>query len=99
MPLIASIVRMNQGEDRSVASGMTQATQSIPLPRSHPSRHSSWRHSSSALAVPNFRLFAAANVLGMTATWAQRVAQDWLVLQLTGSVAAVGLTVAMQFGP
>jgi MFS family permease len=27
------------------------------------------------------------------------VAQDWLVLQLTGSVAAVGVTVAMQFGP
>jgi MFS family permease len=82
-----------------VTPGMTQATQSIPLPHSHPSRRSSWRHSSSALAVPNFRLFAAANVLGMTATWAQRVAQDWLVLQLTGSVAAVGLTVAMQFGP
>jgi hypothetical protein len=35
----------------------------------------------------------------MTATWMQRVAQDWLVLQLTGSVAAVGVTVAMQFGP
>jgi MFS family permease len=49
--------------------------------------------------VPNFRLFAGANIVAMTATWMQRVAQDWLVLQLTGSVAAVGLTVAMQFGP
>jgi MFS family permease len=35
----------------------------------------------------------------MTATWMQRIAQDWLVLQLTHSVAAVGVTVAMQFGP
>jgi MFS family permease len=49
--------------------------------------------------VPNFRLFAGANIVAMTATWMQRVAQDWLVLQLTGSVAAVGVTVAMQFGP
>jgi MFS family permease len=44
-------------------------------------------------------MFAGANVLAMTATWMQRIAQDWLVLQLTGSVAAVGVTTAMQFGP
>jgi MFS family permease len=78
---------------------MTQATHSIPLPRSKPSGRSSWPRSFSALEVPNFRLFAAANIVAMTATWMQRVAQDWLVLQLTGSVAAVGVTVAMQFGP
>ncbi len=29
----------------------------------------------------------------------QRIAQDWLVLQLTGSVAAVGVAVALQFAP
>ena len=78
---------------------MTQATHSIPLPRSKSTGSSSWRKSFSALSVPNFRIFAGANVLAMTATWMQRVAQDWLVLQLTGSVAAVGVTVAMQFGP
>lgn len=59
----------------------------------------SWRDSFAALSVRNFRLFAGANILAMTATWMQRVAQDWLVLQLTGSVADVGVTVAMQFGP
>ncbi|HEY8319036.1 MAG TPA: MFS transporter [Amnibacterium sp.] len=58
-----------------------------------------WRDSFSSLSVRNFRLFAGANILAMTATWMQRVAQDWLVLQLTGSVADVGVTVAMQFGP
>src|SRR4051795_3229567 len=78
---------------------MTQATQSIPLPRPNTRGRSSWRQSFPALEVPNFRLFAGANVLAMTATWMQRVAMDWLVLQLTGSVAAVGVTVAMQFGP
>ena len=32
-------------------------------------------------------------------TWMQRIAQDWLVLQLTHSVAAVGVTTLMQFAP
>jgi MFS family permease len=49
--------------------------------------------------VPNFRLFTISNVLAMSGTWMQRIAQDWLVLQLSHSVAAVGITVAMQFTP
>jgi len=49
--------------------------------------------------VPNFRLFTATNLVAMTAGWMQRIAQDWLVLQLTGSVAQVGITVACQFAP
>ena len=51
------------------------------------------------LSVPNYRRFAGSNVLAMSATWMQRIAQDWLVLQLTHSVAAVGVTSAMQFAP
>ena len=51
------------------------------------------------LTVPNYRRFAGSNVLAMSATWMQRIAQDWLVLQLTHSVAAVGVTTAMQFVP
>jgi MFS family permease len=51
------------------------------------------------LAVPNYRRFAGSNILAMSATWMQRIAQDWLVLQLTHSVAAVGVTTAMQFVP
>ncbi|WP_375389679.1 MFS transporter [uncultured Amnibacterium sp.] len=51
------------------------------------------------LSVPNYRRFAGSNVLAMSATWMQRIAQDWLVLQLTHSVAAVGITTAMQFAP
>ncbi|KPC91549.1 MFS transporter, partial [Streptomyces sp. NRRL F-6602] len=34
-----------------------------------------------------------------TGTWMQRIAQDWLVLTLTGSSAAVGVTTALQFLP
>lgn len=51
------------------------------------------------LSIPNFRRFAGSNVLAMSATWMQRVAQDWLVLQITHSVVAVGITTAMQFAP
>jgi MFS family permease len=58
-----------------------------------------WRQTLDSLSVPNFRLFTASNAVAMTGTWMQRIAQDWLVLQLTGSVAAVGVTVTMQFAP
>jgi MFS family permease len=34
-----------------------------------------------------------------TGVWMQRLAQDWLVFQLTGSPAAVGVAVALQFLP
>ncbi|MCA4135092.1 MFS transporter [Arthrobacter sp. M4] len=37
--------------------------------------------------------------VGSTGVWMQRLAQDWLILQLTGSPAAVGLAVALQFLP
>ncbi|TAM67649.1 MAG: MFS transporter [Microbacteriaceae bacterium] len=53
----------------------------------------------SSLKVPNFRLYAGSQVLSTTARGMQRVVQDWLVLELTGSVTAVGVTVAMQFAP
>ncbi|MEJ1229437.1 MAG: MFS transporter [Galbitalea sp.] len=52
-----------------------------------------------ALRVPNFRLFTASNIVAMSGTWMQRIAQDWLVLTLSHSVAAVGITVAAQFLP
>ncbi|WP_461006294.1 MFS transporter [Streptomyces capparidis] len=47
----------------------------------------------------NYRLFAAGQVVSNTGTWMQRIAQDWLVLTLTGSSAAVGITTALQFLP
>ena len=48
----------------------------------------------------NFRLFATGQVISNTGTWMQRVAQDWLVLELThGSGVAVGLATGLQFLP
>ena len=48
----------------------------------------------------NFRILYPANVMSNIGTWAQRVAQDWLVLELTNNDAAMlGLVTAMQFLP
>jgi MFS family permease len=52
-----------------------------------------------SLRVRNFRLFAAGLFVSGTGTWVQRIAQDWLVLDLTGSAVAVGVTTACQFLP
>jgi MFS family permease len=53
-----------------------------------------------SLRVRNFRRFASANLVSNTGTWMQRIGQDWLVLQLSGdSGVALGLIVALQFGP
>ncbi|MEN9923780.1 MAG: hypothetical protein RIS09_1294 [Actinomycetota bacterium] len=41
----------------------------------------------------------AANSLSNVGTWAQRVAQDWLVLELTGSAALLGIVTGLQFAP
>ena len=38
-----------------------------------------------ALEVRNYRLYFGGQVLSNAGTWMQRVAQDWLVLQLPGN--------------
>jgi MFS family permease len=52
-----------------------------------------------ALAVPNFRRYLAGQAVSLPGTWMQVVAQSWLVLQLTGSGALLGLVAAAQFLP
>jgi MFS family permease len=48
----------------------------------------------------NFRILYPANALSNIGTWAQRVAQDWLVLELTNNNGgALGLVTAVQFAP
>ena len=47
----------------------------------------------------NYRLFYSGNLLSNTGSWIQRVAQDWLALELTNSATALGIVTALQFGP
>jgi MFS family permease len=53
-----------------------------------------------SLRVRNYRLFASGQVVSLTGTWMQRVAQDWLVLDLShNSGTAIGITTGLQFAP
>jgi MFS family permease len=47
----------------------------------------------------NYRLYFVGQVVSMTGTWMQAVAQSWLVLQLSASSLDLGITVGLQFGP
>ncbi|CAB4946418.1 unannotated protein [freshwater metagenome] len=48
----------------------------------------------------NFRILYPASVVSNIGTWAQRVAQDWLVLELTNNSAAdLGIVTGLQFLP
>ncbi len=53
-----------------------------------------------SLRVRNYRLFAGGQVVSNTGAWMQRVAQDWLVLNLThNSGTALGVVTTLQFTP
>lgn len=51
------------------------------------------------LSVPNYRRFFLGQLVSLSGTWVQTVAELWLVLQLTGSAASVGVATALQFAP
>jgi MFS family permease len=52
-----------------------------------------------SLHEPNFRRYFVGHAVSIAGTWAQRVAQDWLILTLTGSGVALGFSTVLQFGP
>lgn len=53
-----------------------------------------------SLSNRNYRLFAGGQVVSLSGTWAQRVAQDWLVLLIAPNPGiALGITTSLQFLP
>ncbi|OQQ37388.1 MFS transporter [Prescottella equi] len=53
-----------------------------------------------ALRSRNYRYWTAGQIVSLVGTWMQRIAQDWLVLTLSGGDGfAVGVVMALQFGP
>lgn len=56
-----------------------------------------WRRG--ALAQNGYPLYLMAMVQGSTGFWVSKIAQDWLLLRLTGDVQAVGIASALQFAP
>lgn len=53
-----------------------------------------------SLGIYNYRLYASGQIISLVGVWMQRVAQDWLVLELTnGSPIALGFAASLQFLP
>lgn len=59
----------------------------------------SFRKTFSALKHRNFRLFFSGQLISFTGTWMTTTAQGWLVYQLTGSKALLGLVAAAASAP
>jgi MFS family permease len=53
----------------------------------------------SSLRIRNYRLYFTAQLISVSGTWMQTVAQAWLVLHLTGSGVDLGIVVGLQFLP
>jgi MFS family permease len=101
MVVIGVIIQLNGLAHRTV-DGVTPdqavedaATAPIPVMLVRPR----WRDTFISLRIHNYRLYVLSQLVSNTSAWAMRIAIDWLVFELTGSVALVGITVALQFGP
>jgi len=74
---------------------VTSVASTDDLPSAPPVRRTTF----SSLRTRNYRIFVMAQLVSNTGAWVQRIAQDWLVLSITGSTTAVGVTTALQFLP
>ncbi|MCU1417081.1 MAG: transporter [Schumannella sp.] len=74
---------------------MATVTAPIPVLDTRPRM----RDTFAALQAFNYRLYVVSQLFANTGGWMARIAVDWLVLELTGNVALVGLTVTLQFAP
>ena len=57
------------------------------------------RRSFDSLSVPNYRRYFWGQIISLSGNWMQTVAEIWLILSLTNSGIAVGMTTALQFLP
>src|SRR3954464_12298568 len=78
--------RAGGGDPRTDAGGRAAVTAAL-------------RHSFNSLEVPNYRRYFTGQLISLSGTWMQTVAAIWVILSLTGSGVAVGLTTALQFLP
>src|SRR3954454_23470862 len=52
-----------------------------------------------SLLTRNYRLFFVGHIISITGTWMQRIAQDWLILQLGGGPRELAIGLALQSVP
>jgi hypothetical protein len=59
----------------------------------------SWRRTFSAFRHRNYRLYFLGQLISLIGTWMTSTAQGWLVYQLTGSKALLGIVAAAGTAP
>jgi MFS family permease len=62
-------------------------------------RRAAVERSTRALRIRNFRIFFVGEVVSTVGSWMQMLAQAWLVLEITNSGGALGITLALQTLP
>jgi len=64
-----------------------------------PARAGFLRRTFHGLQTRNYRLFFTGQTVSAVGTWMQRVAQDWLILELGGGALELAIGLALQSGP
>ena len=64
-----------------------------------PGRGGGLRRTFQGLQTRNYRLFFTGQIVSVVGTWMQRVAQDWLILELGGGALELSIGLALQSGP
>src|SRR5690349_14559859 len=80
---------------RRISSDAEPIPAAIPTPRRGPRLPEGLR----AFAHRDYRIFWFSQLISLTGTWLQTLAQSWLVLSLTDSPTALGLIGVFQFAP
>src|SRR4051794_702244 len=74
----------------------------VPTPEEFakkPGSSAGWRRMFSAFRYRNYRLFFLGQLVSLVGTWMNNTAEGWLVYQLTGSKALLGVVAAASSGP
>lgn len=79
----------------SVAGTATPETEPLPVI----SRRIGWRDSLHSFRSREYRWYAAGLLCSSIGVWIARIATDWLVLEITGDVALLGIVIAAQLLP
>jgi MFS family permease len=91
---------MLTSDPRSPAAGVSNVPEDqTGRPRRLPTGGISFRKTFSALRHRNFRLYFTGQLISFTGTWMTTTAQGWLVYQLTGSKALLGVVAAAASAP
>src|SRR5262245_35026275 len=97
MTSVSSVVEAREpGEHGTGGAGIGGEAEALPR---RPGLGGRLSHTFRALHNRDFRLFWSGQVVSNTGTWAQSIAQAWLVLRLTDSPLALGTVTMLQALP